>query len=160
MYPQQRNCVSGRLLFCLKWVQCKSTSTCLNTKYTTVAKLILRASNKVNGVNTAARCGWASMSHDALTRHPLRSRPVRCGPACAPRCQPVATVWAGACVNGPPPASSNHAAPIGCLTFEKERCAAASRRSPHTAGPSSSDQPRDRRWLRRQSPIAARPPSA
>src|SRR5258705_1633673 len=32
-----------------KLVQCKSTSTCINTEYTTIAKLILRASKKVNG---------------------------------------------------------------------------------------------------------------
>ena len=36
-------------------VQCKSTSTCTNTEYTTIAKLILRASNKVNG--SALRVG-------------------------------------------------------------------------------------------------------
>jgi hypothetical protein len=32
-----------------KLVQCKSTSTCMNSKYTKISKLILRASNKVNG---------------------------------------------------------------------------------------------------------------
>jgi DNA end-binding protein Ku len=35
-----------------KLVQCKSTSTCINTEYTTIAKLILCASNKVNGGHT------------------------------------------------------------------------------------------------------------
>jgi hypothetical protein len=39
-----------------KLVQCKSTSTCRNTEYTTIAKLILRASKKVNGGHTVARC--------------------------------------------------------------------------------------------------------
>jgi hypothetical protein len=40
-----------------KLVQCKSTSTCINTEYTTIAKLILRVSKKVNGGHTVARCG-------------------------------------------------------------------------------------------------------
>jgi hypothetical protein len=38
-----------------KLVQCKSTSTCTNTEYTTIAKLILRASKKVNGGHTKDR---------------------------------------------------------------------------------------------------------
>jgi hypothetical protein len=74
-YPKQRNCVGeGYFFFFLpvfffaffaflamvpsgvpKLVQCKSTSTCINTKYTTIAKLILRASNKVNGVTPSSR---------------------------------------------------------------------------------------------------------
>jgi hypothetical protein len=33
----------------------QSTSTCINIKYTTFAKLILRASNKVNGGPIAVR---------------------------------------------------------------------------------------------------------
>jgi hypothetical protein len=37
-----------------KLVQCKSTSTCINTEYTTIAKLIHRASKKVNGGHTVA----------------------------------------------------------------------------------------------------------
>jgi hypothetical protein len=40
-----------------KLVQCKSTSTCRNIEYTTIEKLILRASKKVNGGRTVARCG-------------------------------------------------------------------------------------------------------
>src|SRR5258708_30044120 len=35
-----------------KLVQCKSTWTCINQEYTTIAKLILCASNKVNGGHT------------------------------------------------------------------------------------------------------------
>jgi hypothetical protein len=35
-----------------KFVQCKSTSTCTNTEYTTIAKLIVHASKKVNGGHT------------------------------------------------------------------------------------------------------------
>ena len=31
-------------------------STCIDTEYTTIAKLILRASKKVNGGHTVARC--------------------------------------------------------------------------------------------------------
>jgi hypothetical protein len=34
----------------------QSTSTCIKIKYTTFIKLILRASNKVNGGPIAARC--------------------------------------------------------------------------------------------------------
>jgi len=40
-----------------KLVQCKSTSTCINTEYTTIEKLIRRASKKVNGGHTVALCG-------------------------------------------------------------------------------------------------------
>jgi hypothetical protein len=40
-----------------KLVQCKSTSTCINIRYTTIAKLILRASKKVNGGHTLAPFG-------------------------------------------------------------------------------------------------------
>jgi hypothetical protein len=40
-----------------KLVQCKSTSTCTNTEYTTIAKLILRASKKVNGGHTQRAAG-------------------------------------------------------------------------------------------------------
>jgi hypothetical protein len=65
-----------------KLVQCKSTSTCRNTEYTTFANLILRASKKVNGGHTVALCG-RSFSHDAsapyvdtafaqLEEHPCR----------------------------------------------------------------------------------------
>jgi hypothetical protein len=39
-------------------IQCKSTSTCINIEYTTIAKLILRGSKKVNGGRTVARCKW------------------------------------------------------------------------------------------------------
>jgi hypothetical protein len=39
-----------------KLVQCKSTSTCITPKYTTIGKLILRASNKVNGDHAVVRC--------------------------------------------------------------------------------------------------------
>ena len=52
-----------------KLVQCKSTSTCINTEYTTITKLILRASKKVNGGHTVARCGWANLFHEASTRY-------------------------------------------------------------------------------------------
>jgi hypothetical protein len=38
------------------------------TEYTTIAKLILRASKKVNGGHAVARCGWANLSHDASRR--------------------------------------------------------------------------------------------
>jgi hypothetical protein len=48
-------------------IQCKSTSTCINIEYTTIAKLILRASKKVNGGHTAARCEWANLFHEAST---------------------------------------------------------------------------------------------
>lgn len=40
-----------------KLVQCKSTSTCTNTEYTTIAELILRASKKVNGGHTQRVAG-------------------------------------------------------------------------------------------------------
>ena len=43
-----------------KLVQCKSTSTCISTEYTTITKLILRASKKVNGDHTTARCEWTT----------------------------------------------------------------------------------------------------
>jgi hypothetical protein len=38
-----------------KLVICKSTSTSINTEYTTIAKLIRRASKKVNGAHTMGR---------------------------------------------------------------------------------------------------------
>jgi hypothetical protein len=43
-----------------KLVQCKSTSTRINTEYTTIAKLIRRASKKVNGGHTVALYGRRS----------------------------------------------------------------------------------------------------
>jgi len=50
-------------------LKCKSNiSTCRDREYTTIAKLILRASNKVNAARSVARCGSASLSHDASTR--------------------------------------------------------------------------------------------
>lgn len=39
-----------------RMVQCKSTLTCINTEYTTIAKLIGRASKKVNSGHNVAHC--------------------------------------------------------------------------------------------------------
>jgi hypothetical protein len=48
----------------------QSTSTCINIEYTTIAKLILRDSKKVNGGQTVAtRCKWANLFHEASTRY-------------------------------------------------------------------------------------------
>jgi hypothetical protein len=41
-----------------KLVQCKSTSTCINIQYTTIAELILLASKKVNADHTIAPFGY------------------------------------------------------------------------------------------------------
>jgi hypothetical protein len=48
-----------------KLVQCKSTSTRTNAKYTTITKLILRVLNKVNGGHAVTGCWWAT----SLTEH-------------------------------------------------------------------------------------------
>src|SRR5271154_4085542 len=79
-----------------KLVQCKSTSTCMNTEYTTIAKLILRASNKVNGGHTVAHCGWANLSHDASRHRSTASEPprIRCEPCARPT---MITILEGYC---------------------------------------------------------------
>jgi len=52
-----------------KLVQCKSTSTRTNVKYTTIAKLILRVLNKVNSGHAVARLLAGDLSHNASTRY-------------------------------------------------------------------------------------------
>jgi hypothetical protein len=47
-----------------KLAQCKPTSTCINSEYTTIAKLILNASNKVNDASVAP-CALTKLSRDA-----------------------------------------------------------------------------------------------
>ena len=41
----------------------------LNIEYTTIAKLILRGSKKVNDGQAVARCRWANLFHEASTRY-------------------------------------------------------------------------------------------
>ena len=60
-----------------KLVQCKSTSTCISTEYTTITNLILRASKKVNGDHTTARCEWTT----SLTMSSARYVDTACRPA-------------------------------------------------------------------------------
>jgi hypothetical protein len=64
-----------------KLVQCKSTSTCISTEYTTITKLILRASKKVNGDHTTARCEWTTsltmLRRDMSTRLVVQPEDIR-----------------------------------------------------------------------------------
>jgi hypothetical protein len=46
-----------------KLAQCKPTSTCINSEYTTISKLILSASNKENA--SVAPCALTKLSRDA-----------------------------------------------------------------------------------------------
>jgi hypothetical protein len=52
-------------------VQCKSTIDMHHLEYTTIAKLILRASKKVNDRRTVATCEWMRPSREAWTQRAL-----------------------------------------------------------------------------------------